>query len=108
MAVFPSFLLDASTLSKSSINTIRAMLGISAAVALVIGILITLWPKTALGAITVLIGIYLVVAGLAYLSLGIFSRGISRSVRALHIILGSCSSSAASSPLRMSRGLPSP
>ena len=87
-AAFASLSLDASGLSKSSINTIRVALGISGAAALIIGILITLWPKTELVAITVLLGIYLFIVGFAYLGLGIFARGISGSARALHITLG--------------------
>ena len=87
-AVFASFSLDASGLSKSTINTIRATLGISGVVALIIGILITFWPKESLAVVTVLIAIYLLIAGLAYLGLGIFSRGISGGARTLDIILG--------------------
>ena len=87
-AVFASFSLDASGLPKSTINTIRATLGISGVVALIIGILITFWPKESLAVVTVLLAIYLLIAGLAYLGLGIFSRGISGGARALDIILG--------------------
>ena len=87
-AAFASLSLDASGLSKSSINTIRVALGISAGAALIIGILITLWPKTAVVAMTVLLGIYLLIAGLAYLGLATFARGISGRARALHLILG--------------------
>lgn len=86
--VFASFSLDASSLSKSSINTIRATLGISGAVALIFGLLITFWPKDSAVVITVLFGIYFLIAGIAYLGLGIFSKGISGGARALDIIVG--------------------
>ena len=43
--VFAAFTLDSSNLSKSAINTVRATLGISGVVALIVGILITFWPK---------------------------------------------------------------
>lgn len=86
--VFASFSLDASSLSKSSINTIRATLGISGAVALIFGLLITFWPKDSAVVITVLFGIYFLIAGLAYVGLGIFSKGISGGARALDIIVG--------------------
>ena len=45
----PRSRVDAAELSKSSINTIRATLGISGVVALIIGILITFWPEALRG-----------------------------------------------------------
>ncbi|MFK4729343.1 DUF308 domain-containing protein [Agromyces mediolanus] len=86
--VFASFSLDAKDLTKSAINTVRATLGISGAVALIFGLLITFWPKNSAVVITILFGIYFIIAGLAYLGLGIFSKGISGGARALDIILG--------------------
>jgi uncharacterized membrane protein HdeD (DUF308 family) len=86
--MFASFSLDASGLTKSAINTVRATLGISGAVALIFGVLITFWPKGSAVALAFLLGIYFIVAGLAYLGLGIFSRGISGGTRALDIVLG--------------------
>jgi uncharacterized membrane protein HdeD (DUF308 family) len=38
--------------------------------------------------ITILLGIYFIVAGLAYAGLGLFSKGISGGARALDVILG--------------------
>lgn len=87
-AMFASFSLDASSLSKSAINTVRTTLGITGATALIIGLLITFWPKDSAVVLTVMLAIYLVIAGIAYLGLGIFSKGISGGARALDIILG--------------------
>jgi uncharacterized membrane protein HdeD (DUF308 family) len=87
-SVFASFSLDAEGLPKSAINTVRATLGVSGAVALIFGVLITFWPKDSAIALAFLLGIYFVVAGIAYLGLGIFSKGISGGTRALDIILG--------------------
>jgi len=87
-SVFASFSLDASDLPKSAINTVRATLGISGAVSLIIGLLITFWPKNSAVALAFLIGIYFLIAGIAYLGLGIFSKGISGGTRALDIVLG--------------------
>ncbi len=42
---------------------------------LIVGILITFWPKNSAIALTIILGIYFVIAGIAYLGLGIFSRG---------------------------------
>ncbi|HEX6366625.1 MAG TPA: DUF308 domain-containing protein [Agromyces sp.] len=86
--VFAGFSLDSANLSKSAINTVRTTLGVSGAVALIVGILITFWPKDAAVVITVILAIYFIIAGLAYLGLGIFSKGISGGARALDIILG--------------------
>jgi len=87
-SMFAAYTLDAAELTKSAVNSIRVTLGISGAVALIIGILITFWPKNSAMVIAVLIGIYLVIAGLAYVGLGIFSKGISGGARTLDIILG--------------------
>ena len=86
--VFAAFSLDSANLSKSAINTVRATLGISGVIALIIGVMITFWPKNSAVVLTVILGIYLIIAGLAYAGLGIFSRGISGGARALDIILG--------------------
>lgn len=82
------FSLDAETLTRSAVNSIRVSLGISGVVALLIGILITFWPGGAAAAITVLLAIYLLIAGLAYIGVGIFAKGIGGGARALDIILG--------------------
>ena len=86
--MFASFSVDAAELSKSSINTIRATLGISGVVALIIGVLITFWPERSAVVLTTILAIYLIIAGLAYLGMGIFSKGISGGARALDLILG--------------------
>ena len=87
-AMFAGFTLDSAELTKSAVNSIRVALGISGAVALIFGILITFWPKNSAVVLTVLLGIYFIIAGLAYAGLGIFSKGISGGARALDIILG--------------------
>lgn len=83
-----SFSLDARALTKSSINSVRIALGISGVVALVIGVVMTFWPDKAAAVIAILLGVYFVIAGLAYLGIGIFSKGISGGARAIDIILG--------------------
>jgi uncharacterized membrane protein HdeD (DUF308 family) len=87
-AVFAAFTLNSENMSKSAINTVRATLGISGAIALIIGVFITFWPKNAADVLTVLLAIYFLIAGLAYVGLGIFSKGISGGARALDLILG--------------------
>lgn len=83
-----AFSLDSTDLTKSTVNTIRATLGIAGVVALIFGILITFWPDKTAVALAWLLGLYFLIAGVVYLGLGIFSRGISGGSRALDIILG--------------------
>lgn len=87
-AVFAAFSLNSENLSKSAVNTVRTALGVSGVIALIIGLFITFWPKDAAGVLTVLLAIYFLIAGLAYVGLGIFSKGISGGARALDLILG--------------------
>ncbi|UAJ81674.1 DUF308 domain-containing protein [Leifsonia sp. ZF2019] len=75
-------------MTGSVINSVRVALGISGTVALIIGIIIVFWPKTAAVGLTVLIAISLLVSGLAYLSIGIFATGLSGGSRALDIVFG--------------------
>jgi uncharacterized membrane protein HdeD (DUF308 family) len=85
---FAAFSLDANELSKSAVNTVRTTLGITGAIALIVGLFITFSPVKSAVALAWILGIYFIVAGIAYLGLGIFSRGISGGARTLDIILG--------------------
>ncbi|MFF1875896.1 HdeD family acid-resistance protein [Kitasatospora herbaricolor] len=87
-SAFASFSLNGRDMTSSMISSVRVALGISGAVSLIIGIIITFWPKTAAVGLAVLIGIYLIVAGLAYLGIGIFAKGLSGGARALDIVFG--------------------
>ncbi|WP_157156200.1 MULTISPECIES: DUF308 domain-containing protein [unclassified Diaminobutyricimonas] len=82
------FSLDSAELTKSAVTNIRVALGVGGAVALIIGLLITFQPQATATTIAVLLGIYFVFAGLVYVGIGVFSRGISGGARALDIILG--------------------
>lgn len=79
---------ESSTAKKSSTNVIRIVLGIGGLVALVLGILVLVWPLKTAAIITILIAIYAVVAGLIYLGTGIFSKGLGVWARIGHIVLG--------------------
>jgi uncharacterized membrane protein HdeD (DUF308 family) len=85
---FAAFSFDSAELTKSAVNTIRVALGVTGVLALIAGIFITFWPKNSAIVLTVMLGIYFLIAGLAYVGLGLFSRGISGGARALDIILG--------------------
>jgi len=80
--------LSESSTAKKSTNAIRVVLGIGGLVAVVLGILVLVWPLKTAAIITILIAIYAVVAGLVYLGLGIFSRGLGVWARIGHIVLG--------------------
>ncbi|MEI5582369.1 MULTISPECIES: HdeD family acid-resistance protein [unclassified Agromyces] len=87
-STFSAFAFDSADLTRSAVNTIRVTLGITGVLALIAGIFITFWPKNSAIVLTVMIGIYFLIAGLAYVGLGIFSKGLSGGARALDIILG--------------------
>lgn len=87
-AAFASFSLNGRDLTPAVINSVRVALGISGAVALIIGIIIVFWPKTAAVGLTILIAISLLVSGIAYLGIGIFAKGIGGGARALDIVFG--------------------
>lgn len=82
------FQIDPSRLSKNEVNGIRVALGISAVVALVLGILVLVWPEKTAGLIAILFGLYFLIVGVVRLAKGIFSRGISGGSRVLSILLG--------------------
>ncbi|MFF1878919.1 HdeD family acid-resistance protein [Leifsonia sp. NPDC058230] len=87
-AVLNDFSLDAKNLTRSAINGVRAALGISGAVAVILGIVLIVWPVKTLAVLAIFLGIYFVVAGVMRLALGIFSKGISGGMRTLNIVLG--------------------
>lgn len=66
-------------------NSIRTALGVGGLVALVVGILILVWPVTV---IAVAVGIYAIVAGVVYIGIGLFSRARGGWSRVGHIVLG--------------------
>jgi uncharacterized membrane protein HdeD (DUF308 family) len=87
-AVLHDLHLDARSMTRSAINGVRAALGISGAVAVVLGVVLLFWPEKTLAVLAIFLGIYFLVAGIMRLGIGIFSRGIGGGVRTLNIILG--------------------
>ncbi|MRX44833.1 HdeD family acid-resistance protein [Agromyces kandeliae] len=87
-SMFAAFAFDSAELTKSAVNSIRIALGVTGVIALIMGIFITFWPKDSAVVLTVMLAIYFLIAGLAYVGIGIFSRSISGGARALDIILG--------------------
>lgn len=77
-------LAEAKTLFKS----IRITLAVSGALALIAGIVLLVWPVKSAVIITAIFASYLVVAGLVYIGLGIFSGARGGWSRVGHIVLG--------------------
>jgi len=79
---------ETSPLGRFATNGIRTALGLSGLIALIVGILILIWPGKTAVVMTAIIAIYAVVGGLVYLGLGIFSKTMRGWARIGHIILG--------------------
>lgn len=73
---------------KSALNGIRTALGIGGVIALVIGVLILVWPGHSAQVVTAIIAIYAIAAGVVYAGLGIFSQTKGGWSRIGHIVLG--------------------
>lgn len=73
---------------KAAVNGIRTALGIGGIIALIVGIVILVWPGHSAQAITAIIAIYAIAAGLVYAALGIFSKSKGGWSRIGHIVLG--------------------
>ncbi|MBD7957911.1 DUF308 domain-containing protein [Microbacterium sp. Sa4CUA7] len=76
------------SIDRPVINGIRTTLGISGVLALLLGILILVWPdRTAMVAVAI-VAVYAIAAGLVYAGLGIFSAQKGGWARIGHIVLG--------------------
>ncbi|WP_396641329.1 HdeD family acid-resistance protein [Microbacterium sp.] len=73
---------------KAAVNGIRTALGLSGAIALIVGILILVWPGRTAIVVTAIIAVYAVIGGLVYAGLGIFSKSMGGWSRVGHIALG--------------------
>ncbi|PJJ63260.1 HdeD family acid-resistance protein [Compostimonas suwonensis] len=87
-AFLSSFSLNAQKLTQQTITTIRLVFGISGLVALVIGVLVLVWPGATLQVVAVLFGLYFLIVGVVRAAIGIFGKDLSGGIRALDIILG--------------------
>ncbi|TFB90239.1 hypothetical protein E3O44_01075 [Cryobacterium algoricola] len=87
VAVF-DLTIDPRTLSKSEVTTIRTAMAIGGLVAVILGVMILVWPGATLNVIAVLFGLYFLVGGIARIVRGIAMAGGSAGVRVLNILLG--------------------
>ncbi|MDR2896072.1 MAG: DUF308 domain-containing protein [Propionibacteriaceae bacterium] len=82
------FTLDSRELEETAGKRVRWWLGLSGVAAIIIGLLIVIWPGDSATTMALLLGIYFIVAGVAYFLMGIFTKGLKGWSRALDIILG--------------------
>jgi uncharacterized membrane protein HdeD (DUF308 family) len=76
------------TEAKSFFKSIRVGLAVSGVLALIAGIVLLVWPVKSAVIVTAIFASYLVVAGLVYIGLGIFSSAKGGWARVGHILLG--------------------
>ena len=74
--------------AKSLVKSLRVFLAVSGVIALIAGIVMLVWPVKTAFVLTGIIAAYLIVAGVVYIGLGIFSAGKSGWARVGHIVLG--------------------
>jgi uncharacterized membrane protein HdeD (DUF308 family) len=80
--------MTATSFEKSAVTGIRTALGIGGAIALIVGILILVWPGKTAVVVTAIVAVYAIVSGLVYAGLGIFSKTLGGWARVGHIVLG--------------------
>jgi len=80
--------LEARGLAKRAINGVRLTFGIAGAVAVIVGVLLLVWPQHTIPVLAFLFGIYLVITGGVRLVLGIFGRSLGTGHRVLNVLLG--------------------
>lgn len=73
---------------KTAVNGIRTALGVGGVLALIVGVLILVWPGKTAMVVAAIIAIYAIAAGLVYAGLGIFSKDKGGWSRVGHIVLG--------------------
>jgi uncharacterized membrane protein HdeD (DUF308 family) len=74
--------------AKSLFKSIRITLAVSGVIALIAGIVLLVWPVKSAVIVTAIFASYLVVAGVVYIGLGIFSKVKGGWARVGHIVLG--------------------
>lgn len=82
------FALDPAKLAASAVRSLRLAMGISGAVALILGIVLLLWPTKTLAVVAVFLGLNFLITGAVKAAVGIFSYGLSAGLRTLDILLG--------------------
>lgn len=80
--------IDPTQLTKGEITGMRIAIAVSAVFAIVLGILVLVWPSSTLSLVAVLFGLYFLVSGVIRVARGLFTKGVSGGVRVLGIVFG--------------------
>ena len=80
--------LDSRALSKSEITGVRLAIAGTGLLALVVGIVILVWPDTTVAVLGVLFGLYFLISGIVHVARGLLTKGASGGSRVLNILLG--------------------
>ena len=83
-----AFDIDPADLSRNAINAIRTAFGVVGLLGVALGAALLFWPGKSAVVVSALIAIWVLVAGIARIGLGVFSRGIGGGRRTLDILLG--------------------
>lgn len=76
------------TLEDSVTNGIRAALGVSGLVSLIVGIVILVWPGKTAVVVAGIVAAYALIAGIVNIAIGIFSRKLGGWARVGYLVLG--------------------
>lgn len=87
-ATFDIFALDPLKLTEKAVKWLRIAFAVSGAVALILGIVLLLWPSKTMAVVAVFLGINFLITGAIKVAVGIFSHSISAGMRILDILLG--------------------
>ena len=79
---------DALSEAKSVFTSLRVSLAVSGALALIVGILLLVWPGKSAGVLTWILALFFLIAGLVNIAIGIFSGKGGGWARVGHIVLG--------------------
>lgn len=79
---------DPSRLSKPELTTMRTAMAVGGVVAIVLGVMILVWPGATLNIMAVLFGLYFLIGGIVRIVRGIVMAGGGAGVRVLNILLG--------------------
>lgn len=82
------FALDPHKLTEKAVKWLRIAFAASGAVALILGLVLLLWPTKTMAVVAVFLGINFIITGGIKVAVGIFSHSISAGMRILDILLG--------------------
>jgi uncharacterized membrane protein HdeD (DUF308 family) len=80
--------LEAEDLAERTIRAVRLTFGIVGAAALIIGVLLLVWPQHTIPVLAFFIGVYLAITGVVRLVFGIFARSVGVGHRVLNVLFG--------------------